>query len=199
MDAVAKLKSMLGAGGAVKTNQDEAEKDLSVSPKEDSSSKSAMLMAAMNKPPAAKKEKAKGTPSSGAPQARTPAKKETAPADKVLEKKKAAAPKAEKEVEEVAETPDGRKCFSLKKLRSIGSTVYMDLTEFDCPDDVQEFVTAYMSSADKDRVRPNAARPLAMTWTDKCMRYMTKEQSKMEKVDSCYYRIYWCYCCHRPR
>ena len=47
MDAVAKLKSMLGAGGAVKANQDEAEKDLCLSEGR-LKTKSAMLMAAMN-------------------------------------------------------------------------------------------------------------------------------------------------------
>ena len=41
-------------------------------------------------------------------------------------------------------TPDGRKSYALKQLRYIGMSVFNDLTEFDCPEKVQELVSAYI-------------------------------------------------------
>ena len=86
------------------------------------------------------------------------------------------------EIEKPTITLDGRICYSSKKLRAIGNGVYMDLTEFDCPEDVQQFVNAYTRSADANRVKSSASRPLAMAWNEKSMRIMNKEQNKAEKV-----------------
>lgn len=148
-----------------------------------SNAKSAMLMAAINKNAVST---GKGKTKAGAPSNASLLKK---PEDKLLEKKQAgekktAVAKAAKvtEIEKPTKTSDGRVCFSLKKLRAIGNSVYIDLTEFDCPEDVQMFVSAFMSSSDKDRVKPNAPRPLSMVWNDKSMRLMTKEHNKAEKT-----------------
>ena len=92
--------------------------------------------------------------------------------------------KAEKfiEREKSIVTLDSRMCFSLKKLRAIGNSVYMDLTNSTARKTCSSLSMRILRSADKDRVKSNAARPLAMSWTDKSMRLMTKEQNKAEKV-----------------